>query len=96
MSEVVETKYRCNNEVDGKECGGKMKSSFNILDIQVNLDPNNKDEIKLNDKITVKLKYPEFSVVEKIRNLNNATDIAFSMIAIVLKPARASMLRFLQ
>ena len=35
VGEVVESKYKCENEVDGKICGHINDVSFNILDTQV-------------------------------------------------------------
>ena len=81
VGEVVEGEYICNNMVDDKECGGRMKSSFNLLDIKVDIDPDKKDVIKLTDTISIKLKYPEFSLVEKLKTKESAVDIAFEIIA---------------
>ena len=81
VGEIVEGDYICNNQVDGKDCGGKMKSSFNLLDIKVDIDPDRKDIIDMNGKIKIKLKYPEFSLVKKLKNKNSAVDIAFEIIA---------------
>ena len=80
IGEIVENDYVCTNEVNGQQCGGKMKSSINLLDIQVNIDPNNSDLIKLTDALSIKMKYPEFSLVEKIKNKDSAVDIAFEVI----------------
>jgi hypothetical protein len=35
----------------------------------------------LTDKISIKLRYPKFSVLNKLSNLNNESEIAFEMIA---------------
>jgi hypothetical protein len=35
VGEIVESKYKCENEVDGKVCGHINEVSFNILDTQV-------------------------------------------------------------
>ena len=80
VGEVVENDYICNNQVDGKECGGKMKGTFNLLDIQVDIDPNVKDVVQLTEKVSLKLKYPEFSVMEKVSAEKNAVETAFKII----------------
>ena len=80
VGEIVENEYICNNEVSDEKCGGKMKGSINLLDIKVDIDGDKKDIIKLNDKITVKLKYPEFSLVQKIANINSEVDIVFEIV----------------
>jgi hypothetical protein len=80
VGEVIENDYICSNEVDGKQCGGKMKGVLNLLDIKVDIDPNLKDTIQLTDKISIKLKYPQFSLVEKLSDKETAVDIAFEVV----------------
>lgn len=80
IGEIVENKYVCTNEVDGVQCENKMLAKFNLLDIKVDIDPNSHDEIKITDKITVKMKYPEFSLVEKLSKKDSAVDIAFEVV----------------
>lgn len=81
VGEVVENKYRCDNEVEGKTCGNIMETSFNILDIKVEFKKENQDIIQLTPTISIKLKYPEFSVLKKLKDASSATDLAFEMIA---------------
>jgi hypothetical protein len=81
VGEMVQNKYRCNNEVDGVECGNIMEVEINVLDIQVEKDESIKDEIKITDNITVKLKYPSFSVLKRATNVESAADMALDMIA---------------
>jgi hypothetical protein len=80
VGEIVENKYVCTNEVDGVSCDNKMESKFNLLDIKVDIDPNAKDVIKITEQISIKLKYPEFSLVEKLKKKDSAVDIAFEVI----------------
>ena len=80
VGEVAENKYKCNNEVDGKECGSIMDVPVNILDLELDMGQA-PDVIKLTDNMAVKLKYPEFSVVKRIKNVDNVSDFAFTMIA---------------
>jgi len=78
VGEVVENKYKCENLVDEKPCGNLMESNLNLLDIKVNMPENQSDVIQLNNKLSIKLKYPEFSILSA--NISSATDLAFSMI----------------
>jgi hypothetical protein len=80
VGEIVENKYRCENVVDGNACNNSMQMKMNLLDLKVEFDESHKDIIQLTDKISVKLKYPQFSLVEKSTKLDNATDMAFQMI----------------
>jgi hypothetical protein len=80
VGEIVENEYICSNLVEEKPCGGKMNGVLNLLDIQVDLNPNHKDIIQLTDKISVKLKYPEFSLVNRIADKTSAVDIIFEIV----------------
>jgi hypothetical protein len=80
VGEIVENKYVCTNVVDDKECGNKMVAKFNLLDIAIDVDPDRKDIIQINDKISLKMKYPEFSLVDKLSKKDSAVDIAFEVV----------------
>jgi hypothetical protein len=80
VGEVVENKYKCENEVEGQKCGNIMETSLNLLDIKVDMPETADDEIELTSKISMKMKYPEFSVVEQMKKVSNPADLAFEMI----------------
>jgi hypothetical protein len=80
VGEIVENKYKCENPVDGKPCGNLMDIKFNLLDVNMEINPNIKDTIQLTPKLSMKLKYPEFSVLERSKQFTNKTDMAFDMI----------------
>jgi len=80
VSEVVEAKYRCNNDVGEKICGNVMEVNLNLTDINLSGEVSEED-IQLTDKIFVKMKYPEFYVVKDSINLNNVDMVTFNMIA---------------
>jgi len=80
VGEVVQNKYKCNNEVDEKECGNIMDVNVNLLEIKVDVDPNLSDTIQLTDKISIKLHYPRFSVIKRFDTNNSVSDIALQMI----------------
>ena len=80
VGEIVENDYICTNEVDGIQCGNKMHGKLNLLNIKVDVNPNKKDTIKITDKITIKMKYPEFSLVDKLNKKESAVDIAFEVV----------------
>jgi hypothetical protein len=81
VGEVVESRYRCNNEVDGKECGNIMEADINLLEIQVTQDKVVNPEISLSPRITIKLKYPEFGIVQDSLKYDDISDVTFNMIA---------------
>lgn len=81
VGEIVESKYRCNNMVDDKECGNTMESKLNLLDIKVEMNDDIKPEIQLTNKILVKFKYPEFGIIKDSLKYDNSNDLTFNMIA---------------
>lgn len=81
VGEVVESKYRCNNEVNGKECGNVMEKEINLLEIKVQQDESISSEIQLTPKVTIKLKYPEFGIVQDSLQYEDVNEVTFNMIA---------------
>ena len=80
VGEIVENNYICNNEVDGKSCGNKMKVEIDLNDINIENYDSQKELIQLTDKISMKLKYPEFSIMNKIGEDKNPVETAFRVI----------------
>jgi hypothetical protein len=81
VGEIVESKYKCNNIVDDKECGNIMEKDIDLTKIKVQLPKEIDPEIQLTPKITVKMKYPEFGVVKDSLKYENVNQITFNMIA---------------
>lgn len=80
VGEIVENNYICTNKVEDKDCGNKMSINLNLLELQVEKNPQQSDIIHLTNKISIKLKYPEFSTIEKIKQKTTSVEIAFQMI----------------
>jgi hypothetical protein len=81
VGEVVQNRYRCENAVEEKVCGNLMDVELNILEIQPDMSGVVNDVIQINDRISVKLKFPEFSILERANKFESVTDMAFDMIA---------------
>jgi hypothetical protein len=81
VGEIVNSRYKCNNEVDGKVCGNIMEKDVNLLDVKVQFPKEVSPEIQIDNKITVKLKYPEFDVVSQSLAFDNINELTFNMIA---------------
>jgi hypothetical protein len=81
VGEVVSAKYRCENVVEDKKCGNVMQSDIDLLKIEVTRDKDIKDIVQLNDKISIKLKYPQFRVIKEVSELKTESiaDIALLM-----------------
>jgi hypothetical protein len=81
VGEVVESRYRCNNEVNGKECGNIMEKDIDLTQIKVEVNDEISPEIQLTPNITIKMKYPEFGVVKDSLQYENINQVTFNMIA---------------
>jgi len=81
VGEEVESRYKCNNVVEDKECGNIMKKDINLLELKVQMDESITPEIQLNNKISIKMRYPEFGIVQDSLKYEDITDITFNMIA---------------
>ncbi len=57
VGEIVETRYRCNNEVEEKVCGNIMEASVNLQNIKPYREEEVSPEIQLTDKVMIKMKF---------------------------------------
>jgi hypothetical protein len=81
VGEIVESKYRCNNDVNGQECGNTMDAKVDLTQIKPEWEEKIDPEIKLTDKIVIKMRYPKFGIIKDSVNVDNITDVTFNMIA---------------
>lgn len=81
VGEVIESKYKCNNMVDDKECGNIMEAEVNLQNITVDMNGEVSPEIQLTPQISIKLKYPEFGIVQDSLKLDSIAATTFNMIA---------------
>lgn len=81
VGEVVESRYRCNNVVNDTVCNNIMETEVDLSKIKVQQKEEINPEIQITDKVTIKLKYPQFGMVKDSLKYENANDITFNMIA---------------
>ncbi len=81
VGEIVETRYRCNNEVEEKVCGNIMEASVNLQNIQPYREEEVSPEIQLTDKVMIKMKYPEFGIIKDSINMDDITEVTFNLIS---------------
>jgi len=82
VGEISESKYRCNNIVsETKECGNIMESKINLTEIYPEAEETVDPEVRISDKIVVKMRYPQFGLIRDSINMDNITDVTFNMIA---------------
>jgi hypothetical protein len=79
VGEEVETKYKCENVVDEKPCGNIMDVKYNVLDVDIKI-PEGDRTIKLAEDIGIKMKYPSFAVLNKLKGQDLLT-VAFELIS---------------
>jgi hypothetical protein len=81
VGEIVESKYKCNNMVGDKECGNIMETEVDLQNIVVQTNESVSPEIQLTPQITIKLKYPEFGIVQDSLKYDSIAETTFNMIA---------------
>ena len=81
VGEIVENKYICNNEVDGTPCNNKMDVNIDLNDIHVEINEDVNDFIQLTPTVGIKLCYPKFSTMEKLKESSTSVDMAFDIVA---------------
>ena len=74
VEEVVNLKYKCNNNVkdeEGKDvkCSGYVEFDVNLLDIEPSKNPEHTNKIQITENLGVVLKYPTFEMVQKYEGL---------------------------
>ena len=79
VGEEIETKYKCENVVNEKPCGNIMDVKYNVLEVDVRI-PEGDGLIKLAEDIGIKMKYPSFAVLNKLKSQESAS-VAFELIA---------------
>lgn len=82
VGEIVDAKYRCNNIVGEGDttCNNIMEASINVLDINITQNNEIKNIIPITETISVKLKYPRFSLIKSAVKEPDVTKIALSMV----------------
>ncbi len=71
VSEVVNLKYLCNNNVknesgEEKPCNTINEISFNVLEIKPEISPEHTTKFQINEKIGIIMKYPTFELMQKV------------------------------
>jgi len=64
QSEIITTRYKCGNIIEGEKCGFIMENDFNLTtDLEIiNTDTN--PIVELTDKVGIKFNYPVFEIEE--------------------------------
>lgn len=80
VGEVVNLKYKCQHKPDGETpCKNTLGVEFNLLDIKLDV-PEVESKIQLTNTVGVKLKYPTYSIIDKLNSSKSDSDIALDVI----------------
>ena len=71
IGESIETSYVCNNLVDGNKCGGVFEAVIDISNCVIEKKDDIAMDISISSKITVKMKYPSYSIMKMITGNEN-------------------------
>jgi hypothetical protein len=80
VGEEVDTKYKCENIVNEKSCDNIMNVKYNVLEVDVRI-PEGDKIIKLAEDIGIKMKYPSFAILNKLKAEDDSAKVAFELIA---------------
>lgn len=89
IGEIIDLQYRCNNNVrveengEPKKCGHIIKLSFNALEIQPEVDEKHDKKIQLTQKLGLVMKYPDFKIIENVKNLKETEAITRTIIGCI-------------
>lgn len=80
IGEIIELQYKCNNDVpseDGtKKCNSIIKFNFNALEVEPIIDSRHTKKIELTSNLGVMMKYPDFSIMSKMKDLTEVEMLA--------------------
>ena len=68
IGETVDMSFVCNNVVDDVPCNHKFEAAIDIANVIVIKDESISNEVKLTNQVSVKLKYPQYSVIRMIKD----------------------------
>ena len=81
ISEVVNLKYKCNNDIldeetkEEKKCNHVVEIDLNILEIEPEKQEGHTNKIEITEKMGVIMKYPNFETLKKFEIENEADSI---------------------
>jgi len=70
VSEIIDAKFKCNNKIEEKECGNILQIQINLLEINMEKDPNHSNKIELGNNIGIQLKYPKMSLMNSLKDVD--------------------------
>lgn len=82
VGEKVNMNFVClNKREDGSDCKGKFPVELDIQNIEVYRTPDHTLDIKMNEKLIFKMKYPTYSVVKTLSDKSDVFENSIKLIA---------------
>ena len=81
IGEVVNLKYKCNNDVldeetkEEKKCNNVVQIDLNVLDIHPEKQEGHTNKIQITEKLGIVMKYPNFETLKKFKDVSEADSI---------------------
>jgi hypothetical protein len=80
IGEIIELQYKCNNNVtdensNEKKCGNIINVNFNALEVEPEINPDHNKKIQITDKLGVVMKYPNFKIIESVKELSSTETV---------------------
>jgi len=81
IGEMVNLKYKCNNNVldeetkEEKKCNNVVQIDLNVLEIQPEKQEGHTNKIEITEKLGVVMKYPNFETLKKFKDATEADSI---------------------
>lgn len=81
IGEVVNLKYKCNNDVldeetkEEKKCNNVVQIDLNVLDIHPEKQEGHTTKIEITEKLGIIMKYPNFETLKKFKDVSEADSI---------------------
>ena len=81
IGEVVNLKYKCNNDVldeetkEEKKCNNVVQIDLNVLDINPEKQEGHTNKIQITEKLGIVMKYPNFETLKKFKDATEADSI---------------------
>lgn len=83
-SSVSEVAFVCQNEVEGKPCGHKIKARVNLKTVKLDRDLDSDNLIKVNEQMTLSMRYPAVLEQEYFAAVKTAQEGAAKLIDMCL------------
>lgn len=74
IGESIDINFTCNNVVNDQRCGNVFEAKIDISNCEIVKDETISNDIKLTDKISVKMKYPSYSIMKTIMGNESNVD----------------------